>query len=166
MLILFKNSWKTFGFKLFFVLFTPQALGQNLSDQVINLKTGQWVSEQSTYIDGNRQGHIDLQNSHCLDESEANLTLQDYVNKMMNGVGADANCDFSNIQSQPGRVDFDLKCSNSIGLTTQLSMFYQYSPEQVEFEANGTLTGNGGSRPIKIEGNTRRVGECDATEKQ
>ena len=134
---------------------------QTLSEQIINLDVGQWANEQVIYINDRHQQALDLNGTQCLTDADANLSIQDYVDKLMAGVGVDVNCELSNVKNQANRIDFDLMCSNQIGLTTQLSMYYEYSRELVSYEANGTISGVGQARDIRVVGQTKRLGDCE-----
>ena len=146
---------------LVFSVSMSNVFAQNLSEQIIKLDVGQWVNEQSIYINDRHQQALDLNGTQCLTDADANLSIQDYVDKLMTGVGVDVNCDLSNVKNQANRVDFDLTCSNQIGLTTQLSMYYEYSRESVSYEAKGTISGVGQARELRVIGRTRRLGDCE-----
>lgn len=166
MAILSKRHWKIWSINLCFGLsgtFASAAFGQSLSDLVVALDTGQWDHKQSTYINGSLQNGLNLNGSQCLTESEANLTVQDYADKMMKGLGmgaSDESCDFSNINAQAGSVNFDLMCTSSAGGSTKLHIAYNHTRVLAKFEASGTITGNGYSIPIRVEGGSSRVGDC------
>lgn len=162
MIIRFKNSWKVWSISLFVTLCAAEAFGQSLSDIVVNIDTGQWQHTQSTYIGRNRQDALELNGTHCVTESESNLTVQDYADKLVAGVGQDANCDFSEIRSEAGFIYFDLICSNSADVTTELEVIYrQHSSALITFDSHGTVTALGHSTPLRVEGGTVRLGDCN-----
>ncbi len=134
---------------------------QDVLDAIIKLKPGKWNNTQSIEINGVEIPASTLSKSHCVTASEAHLTVKEYSEKMMQGLGTDSQCDISNLRKNVGQVSFNLTCFPEEGLRSSMGVTYNYNHTQVTILANGTMEGGGRSVPIKVTALTKFTGDCN-----
>lgn len=134
---------------------------QAVNDRVIELDEGLWSHQQTIWIGGVEIPGSEISGTHCLTEAESKLTVLDYSNKLMKGIGEDHQCDISNLSGNGSEVTFNISCTaTGTPLTTNLKMRYEYSRQQVNVIGEGTVDGGGQSSPIRIDSKAQFVGSC------
>jgi len=128
----------------FFVGFhaLPLANAQTIEDRVIPLDAGAWTHSQTTTVRGVELPVARLSGTECLEEEDANLTVGDYMDKLMKGLGEETDCEITDLQGRAGNVTFTATCTaEGAPFTSTLDFDYNYTSESVTVLAEGWAKG-------------------------
>ena len=139
----------------------PQiGFAQDVADIIVALDAGNWENEQTVRMGGVEVPQANGRSRECLNEAEAILTVGDYIQTFLAGVGPDLNCTITDLRGTQGDITADVSCSGAQGSATDMTMHYEYQPRLVEVSAEGWSSYAGQTVPFTVVGSTRYVGAC------
>ena len=142
------------------MLISTPVLANELENSAVNLDVGNWTHQQRVFMGGREIPQTALGGTECLTQEESEQTVGEYLDEFAQNVGSDQMCEFSEIRGVAGDVVLDVMCSNPQGARTELTLNYEYAPQNVSIRGEGTVTIDGTNAPILIEASSVHVGPC------
>ena len=142
------------------VLASTPVFANELENSVVNLTVGNWTHQQRVFIGGREVPQTTLGGIECLTQEDSTQTVGEYLDEFTRSVGPDQMCEFSELRGTAGDVVLDIMCSNPQGARTELTLNYEYAPQNVSIRGEGTVTINGTAAPLQIEASSVHVGPC------
>lgn len=133
---------------------------QGLEQQVVELKSGNWLRQQKIYMSGKEVPQGSISAEECLNEAETELTVGHYIQKFLNGVGPDLRCNITNLSGAGGDVTADVVCVGDNGAGSDMTLNYKYGPKNIEVHGEGWSNFGSHKVPFTIAASSQYLGDC------
>jgi len=130
----------------------------------VRLEPGHWVTQQSIIINGREIPAFQIDNGNCLEEEDANQTVQQYFERLVAAANEDDDviCTFTDPVHGIDGIRTNLECNGTNGAKTEGTLTYTPERTRVDYHLEGKfrVLENSPFMDLLVTGHTRKLGEC------